>query len=70
MNSNLSQGEKRGTRKPSLTRERAIVFWACSACAGDYEDPDRTTESDADALDETTSERTKDFREPESGLRD
>lgn len=69
MNSNLSQGEKRGTRKPSLTRECPDLFWACSACSGDYEDPDRTAESDVDELDEATSEHAKDFRELGSGLR-
>jgi hypothetical protein len=38
--------ENCGNRKAPLTLAFASFFQACSACAGDYEDPDRTAASD------------------------
>jgi hypothetical protein len=77
MNSNRGQGliayiapaDERGARKPPLVRERTPVLRGCSACAGEYEDPDRTVASHEEEADEESSEPGKDFRKLKSGLR-
>jgi len=42
--------EKCGKREGLVASEYSTSWSACSACAGDYEDPDRTTPPDADEL--------------------
>jgi hypothetical protein len=60
--------EKCEKRKPSLTLKNASVFRACSACAGDYEDPDATAPfAESEPNDEVGPE--EDFRELQEGLR-
>jgi len=60
--------EKCEKRKPSLTFKHVGFIRACSACAGDYEDPNATTPlTEGDPDDEVGLE--EDFREPQTGLR-
>ena len=51
---------RRGPEAPGISRGKAGALRACSACAGDYEDPDRT----AWPLEE--SDEDKDQRAPET----
>ena len=55
--------EKRGKRKPILTINDPNLIRACSACAGDYEDPNATAPlAEGESDDEVRPE--EDFREP------
>jgi hypothetical protein len=47
--------ENCGNRKAPLTLAFANFIQACSACAGDYEDQDRTTASDEHEADDASA---------------
>jgi len=47
--------ENCGNRKASLTLAFASSIQACSACSGDYEDPDRTTASYEHEVDDASA---------------
>lgn len=60
--------EKCEKRKLSLTFKNASFVRACSACAGDYEDPNATAPlAEGEPDEEAGSE--EDFRETQEGLR-
>lgn len=44
-----------------VTTEYSERFGACSACAGDYEDPDRTARPEEEPDEDSEGESTRDF---------
>lgn len=55
----LARGARRAAGQAAgrkFARMSAPVLRACSACAGEYEDPDRTAPADDEAVDEATED--------------